>query len=153
MSQIEFRLLDILELLEDDNKADLIREYSEESKCDAVPDYFPDKVLYKTMDDNNMLDTIGAFDNGKLVGFIVSITYVLPKYSDLGTTVEYLFVLKEYRSGGTGLKLIKKIEQLAKERGSIAFFLSAPVDGSLDKIATRSLGLSKSHIIYSKSLT
>ena len=85
-------------------------------------------------------------------GFITSVTYRLPKYSTLGTTTEYFFVLKEYRTGGTGLKLLKRIEEKAKQRNATSFFLSAPLNGSLDRIAERALGLTKSHAIYSKEL-
>lgn len=141
------------DLLNDTNRALLIKSYSDESKCSAVPEYNPNFDMYYGMEDSGVLDTLAAYNEDNiLIGFAVSITYLLPKYTTLATSIEFLFVLKEYRAGGTGLNLIKEIERLGVERGAESFFVSAPTDGSLDKIAERSLGLTKTHTIYSKRL-
>lgn len=152
MKDLNIRTIGVADLETTANKELLIEAYADECKCDAVPMINPNFNTYHHLQSYDALDVVGMYDGSTLVGFAGAITVELPKYSQLGTTTEFVFVLKEYRKYNAGLRLINELERRAKDRGSVSFFISAPVGGSLDKIATRSLGLTKSHIIYSKQL-
>lgn len=146
-----YKEMSVVELLEIPYINDLFDEYAKESKIDAVPEYNPDMEMFKTIEDMGMLKTVVALNDKKIVGFGTILFSKLFKYSVMAGTVENIFVLPEYRRGGTGIKLLRMLEDEAKARGCYTIFMSAPINGSLDKIASYN-GYSKTNMTYAKRI-
>jgi L-amino acid N-acyltransferase YncA len=78
----------------------------------------PDSNYYKTLDEQGVLHIVTARDEGKLVGYYVSLVRTHPHYQGtLFGLVDLYFILPEYRLAHTGLELFKAMEQSLKERG------------------------------------
>ena len=140
------------EILNANNAKYLFDEYAKESKSGTVSTVVkPDIEGYKQLEELGVLDCVGAFDDEKLVGFVVSITSNMYHYSTFCTVIESQFVLKEYRKEGTWKKLLDLAEEQAKKRGSTNLFMTAPVGGRLDKIA-KFYGFKPTSVFYGKDI-
>ncbi len=129
----------------------LFESYYNEGKVATVPDMNPSKDTYLQLEATGMLRSIGVFDGDKMVGFSVFYIAIMPHYSKLATTIESIYIDREYRKYGTGRKLVDKITEISKEAGSVNMFMSAPIDSSLDRVAS-SFGFVASNTIYIKSI-
>ena len=119
-----------------DKAIELFDEYALEAKIEEVPDHNPDVNMFKKLEELNMIYTVAAF---------------MLKYSVPGAVVENIFVQKQHRSSGAGIKIIRRLEEEARSRDAVTMFLSAPIGGSLDRIA-ESFGFNKTNTTYSKAL-
>lgn len=96
-----------------------------------------DAVTYQKLDEAGILNSWGAYYNGKLIGFTFIICTVLPKTSVYMTTCDLIFVGKEYRRTGAGLKLIKEARIFGKNKGTKGILFTAKEGGTLDKLLPR----------------
>ena len=72
----------------------------------------PDWDTYYILEEQGMLHIFTARDNGKLVGYFVTITRLNIHYKDhLFAANDAIFIKKEYRKGFTGIRLIKFAEK------------------------------------------
>ena len=138
-----------LEILENVNSDYLFDCYAQESKGSLIPTHKPDKELYLRLYETGALMVLGVFDQDKLVGFMSGITSIMPHYGEPATTIESIFVLKEYRGNNTGKKLIQKMEEICST--SVAMFISSPVNGVLGKYIGR-LGYEETTRVFTKKL-
>jgi ribosomal protein S18 acetylase RimI-like enzyme len=129
----------------------LFDNYYNEGKVSLVPDMNPSKDTYLQLESTGMFRSIGVFDGDKMVGFSMFYTSIMPHYSKLATTIESIYIEKEYRKYGTGKKLVDKITEISKESGAVNMFMSAPINSSLDLVAS-SFGFTATNTIYIKSL-
>lgn len=130
--------------------ADLLREYAEQAnELLAAP--APQMDSYIKMEEAGYLHAIGAFIDGKLVGFAGLIVAVLPHYGHLSASMESLFVGKAHRKSGAGLKLIKEAESMARDLGATSFAMTVPAHGKLSSIMPR-VGYRKTNEVFLKVL-
>lgn len=61
---------------------------------------------------------IGAFDNGKLVGFIIGKTKATPLYNHLGW-ISLIYVKRNYRNRGIGSRLLLLLEEKFRDKEEI----------------------------------
>lgn len=132
----------------------LVEEYVAESKPEEMPRHNPDMAGYKRLEAAGMLSVLGAYDDNKLIGFIIIIATPVPHYgSDAKlATVESYFVSCAHRRGGTGLKLLRAAETKAKEMGAVVMFVSAPVNGRLIRVMP-SFGYRESNRVFCRRLS
>lgn len=104
---------------------------------------------YRSMEASGMLHAFGAFHGEQLVGFLSLIMPIMPRYSTMIAVSESYYVLREYRSTGAGLRLLKAAEDLAFGRGSPGIYVSAPWGGALGTVLERR-GYTASNVIYFK---
>lgn len=112
----------------------------------------PDWPRYEQLEANGALLSVGAFVDGVLVGY--SLTLVGPHLHYVGLTVaqnDVLFVAKEHRHGRIGLDLIRKTEEMAKERGARLVTWHAKEGTALAALMPR-LGYDVHEIIFSKGV-
>lgn len=122
-------------ILTSSNMANLYKLYAEESMSDVVPSPSPDFNHYNELYDTGVMSIFCAYSNESVVGFAISITVKMLHYTALSTTVESIFVKKEFRNGTSiGSKLISMIKDDAKQRGASSIFMSAPVGSNADKL-------------------
>lgn len=77
----------------------------------------PDWARYKSLADQNMITIITARDKGILVGY--SLFFVSPHIhykNNIVANNDVLFLHPDYRQGRTGLKLLRKCEQVLQEQ-------------------------------------
>ncbi len=112
----------------------------------------PDWPRYEQMEANGALVAVGAYANGELVGY--SLTLVGPHLHYVGLTVaqnDVLFVAKEHRHGRIGLDLIRKTEELAKDRGARLVSWHAKEGTALAALLPR-LGYGVHEIIFAREV-
>lgn len=137
------------EILDAKNSPEILREYAEE--C-VVPDYKPQRWMYKNMNDAGILNCIGAFDGEVLIGFVVVISAVMPHNGKKIATIESIFVMSEHRSSGAGLELIEATESLARELDCTAILASPRIASRMEKVLSRLPKWDATHTAFTKWL-
>lgn len=148
----EIRKVTIEQHFAEPNIAELWELYAEESKIKGLPPHNPQRQMYEAMENMGILHIWGAYDDGKLVGFVVLLVNIVPHYSVAMSTLESFFVHRYYRKGGTGSKLLQAAEAKAKELGAFCMLVSAPTGGRLEK-AMPMFGYRHTNTTFMKELT
>jgi GNAT superfamily N-acetyltransferase len=148
----EIRKLTVDEYYAEPNIAELWELYAEESHTKGLPPHNPQRQMYQGMENVGVLHTWGAYDDGKLVGFIALLVHVAPHYGAMLGTLESFFVHRYYRKGGTASKLLRAAEAKAKELGAVGLFASAPAGGKLEK-AMLMFGYRHTNTVFFRGLT
>ncbi|SNR73686.1 Acetyltransferase (GNAT) domain-containing protein [Methylobacillus rhizosphaerae] len=134
------------------NLGELFSEYASEA---AIPDLGAPIVhydSYRTMESAGLLHIFAAFDGDHLIGFLVMIASIYPHFGKLLASTESYFVSKSHRHTGAGLKLMAIAEQKARELGAIGFYVSAPLNGVLDRLIERK-GFNLTNRVFFKSFS
>lgn len=90
---------------------------------------------YRALEDAECLNVIAVTYNGELVGFCT--VMVVPSLHSDGNyigTAESLFLAKEHRVGRLPVRLIRKAQEVARDKGADVFYVSAPVGGPLERL-------------------
>lgn len=124
----------VSEITGDSNFSSLRDGYAAEASISGMPDPSDKMGMYLEIEKSGVFQAFAAFDDGKLVGFVATITPIIPHYGVAVTVTESLFVGAEYRKTGAGLKLIRAAEKHSKSVGSPGTFISAPSGGKLAEI-------------------
>jgi GNAT superfamily N-acetyltransferase len=119
------------------NTLRLLEEYAEESAIEGLPKPTAKLLVYKHLENTGTLVPFIALKDNNLIGLVTILAPIIPHYGILVAVAESLFVIKEYRKTGAGIKLISAAEKYAKEIGSPGLLLSAPSGGDLEKILPR----------------
>lgn len=121
-------------LLENSEPYNLFTNYYNEGSRGLLDSPNVNKEIYYSMDRVGLLDVFAVVDaSSKIVGFIVASTSINPNYNTLCTIVMGLFIDKQYRKHGTAKKLLAKIEQVAKDKGSKLLTVSTPSDSKFNR--------------------
>ncbi len=144
----EIRLSNVDEMLA--NAGALFSEHWEEVALNKqVMVLKPDEQKYRTMEANGMLLILGAFCDGKVVGYSVNFVTNHPHYADLIVcNNDLLFVTGDKRCGRLGLQLIRATEKEAKQRGVQLMLWHAKPGTALEKMMPR-LGYGVQDTIFS----
>jgi GNAT superfamily N-acetyltransferase len=119
------------------NIAAVLAEYAAES---AIEEFGPANVqfdTYRNLEASGALHPMGAFEDGRLIGFITVIMIVLPHHGVSSATVESFFVPRAARKKGIGLLLLGHAEDVVRDMGAKVLLQSAPIDGSLARVLSR----------------
>lgn len=130
---IEIHKTTVSEILAQHN-AHIIEEYSNESSISLLPKPKAQFEMYSKLEFNGALECFGGYLDNKLIGFFAVIPTVIPHYGSCVLMVESIFVCNEYRKTGLGIKFIKKLESIAKDKKALCIFMSAPVNSRLSKL-------------------
>lgn len=106
---------------------------------------------YKQLVELGMMQPIGAFIGTELVGFAVLLISEMPHHGKKLAITESLFVASTHRKGGVGLKLIRALEEHARNVGAACLLVSAPHGGSLERVMPR-LGYRHSNSTFVRSM-
>ena len=148
----EIRKSSIAEHFAEPNIAELWELYAEEAKIKGLPQHNPQRHMYDTLEQMNLLHIWGAYDEGRLIGFAVLLVNMVPHYGLPIGTLESFFVHRYYRKGGTAKRLLTAAEAKAKELGAFGMFISAPTGGRLEK-AMPLFGYRHTNTTFLKDLT
>lgn len=112
----------------------------------------PDRAAYETMEARGIVRPLGVFAGGELVGFCaVLVTPSLHCGGNIMASTEALFVASEHRAGGAGVALLQAADQEAAKAGAAGLYVSAPVDGRLERVLPR-CGFKAVNTIFYRSL-
>ena len=139
------------DIMEAPKFADLVAEYGEECGIDGLPKPQAKLDLYLTLDAHGSIQTIAAWKDGDLIGFVIVLAPVMGHYSTTICTTESLFVAKEHRSSGAGLALLRAAEDYAREVGSPGLLVSAPSGGPLEAVLPR-VGYKETNRVFFKNV-
>ena len=112
----------------------LLSEYASESQIQGLPTASAKMETYRILDKSSTFALFGAFSGDVVVGVVIILTHIIPHYGIGISVTESLFAAKSHRKSGVGLKLIRAAEAHAREVGSPALLISAPINGVLDRV-------------------
>lgn len=124
-------MIDILLISHEQLEADpdfkkLVDEYSAECSIEGMPPTNHDYDLYQKMEKAGFAQMLGAYKDSSLIGFLVLLVSPNAHYGCKIGSTESIFVSKNHRSHGAGLKLLKTAEEIAKVMGAAGMFVSTP---------------------------
>lgn len=134
MEPVTIRPCTVAEVFAAPNIDELLAEYASESSIAGLPSAVPNRDLYAGLEATGFMQVIGAFEGERLVGFLVLVVTVNPHYSQILAVTESYFVAAEHRKTGAGLQLLAVAENLAKQKGALGMFVSAPVQSRLARV-------------------
>lgn len=112
----------------------------------------PDWEQYEKAEQEGILKGFTAREDGKLVGYFVTIVQRSLHYSDyIFATNDVIFLHPEYRKGLAGWRLVKFAEKCLKEDGVSILFINTKVHKPFDALVTR-MGYNLVERVYSKRL-
>ena len=132
------------------NNEELLKKYFIEGHS-LVTSYKINKEAYYNMEKANLLDTLVAIKDDKIVGFIVATTTINPNYGDLQSTIMAIFVDKPHRKYCTAKGLINKMETVVKAKGSKLLTISSPLNSHFNTYLS-TLGYKHINNFYGKVL-
>lgn len=134
MTPITIRHCAATELLDAPNRHELWDEYALESSINGLPHPNVQIDMYRMLEQQGVIQLIGAFDDTKLIGFVAVLANVLPHYGVVMAITESFFVSKAYRKTGAGLKLLRAAEGHARSIMAPGLLVSAPFGGRLAEV-------------------
>lgn len=134
---IAVRKVSIQDTWESINWPKMLAEYIEECVFEGLPPIVLNKELYKQLERMSVLHTFGAFEGPVLIGHINMMVTPSTHYNYLMASTESFFVLKEYRSTGVGLRLLRAAENFAKECKVGGLLVSSPKGQKLASVLER----------------
>lgn len=148
---IEIRRISVQDAIDSQELGVLLDGYSSES---AMPEIgTPDAQLhmYVAMERAGALHSLGAYQNGELIGLLLMIVSVLPHYGKTIASTESFYVADYARHTGAGLELLHEAEAWAKEMGAVALLVSAPTGSRLERVMQRK-GYRQTNVVFTKGL-
>lgn len=124
----------VAEMYNHEHFHELVAEYADECAIDGMPAPEYKMESYLQLEKVGALKTFAAFNNERLIGFIVLVSPVIPHYGMLVTVIESVFVGKAFRKTGAGLRLIRAAEMHAKEIRSPGLLANAPYGGEAGNV-------------------
>lgn len=134
---VHFRVLTAQQFFNE--AVELLIAHREELATDkALMKLKPDFDKYYALDGTGELMVIGAYRGNEMVGYSVNIITNNLHYADLMMCQnDVLFLAMGERKGATGLRLIRKTEQLAKLEGAQIMLWHAKPGTNLDQLMPR----------------
>jgi len=132
---------------------ELLAAYGDESSIPEIGQPSPCMETYRGMAASGVLHFVGAF-SPELVGVVSVLVFGLPHYAGRRVaSIESFFVAPHARHGGTGIRLLRSAEELARGLGAQALMVSAPVGSRLAKVMTRTAGYRPTNQVFTRGLT
>lgn len=153
MSQGQVKSVRYTDILDAENARALIDEYSVECSIPEIGPTNPRRDLYAAMESTGLMQTFGAYVDGKLAGFATVLIYTLPHYGRQIATVESIFLAAGHRESGLGRELMAAVEGFARQRDCAAILYSTPVGSRLEQLLSLRKSCRRTNAIFCKSLT
>lgn len=130
----------------------LVEHWGEVARNKEVMVLKPNVLAYQALEDAGALISLGAFDDGRMVGYAVTICSAHLHYADLiYASNDVIFVAGSHRNGPAGIRLMRETERLALERGARLILWHAKPDTTLDRILPR-MGYGVQETVFSRQL-
>lgn len=103
----------------------LISDYADECATEGLPRPRGDLDLYKTIEKAGFAQAVKVTYDDQLIGFAVVISTINPHRGITLSVTETLFISKESRKRGAGLRLIGECRRVARDVGAPKLLLTA----------------------------
>ena len=147
---MEIKEISFTQLFEYPGFDEFCAEYAEESGNADLGHALPNKDFYLTLESLDKCFCIGAFDGPDLVGFCVLIIQEHTHYSKIVGWCDSIWIAKPHRKGYAGLKIIREAQALARDKGAVGVYFSAPEGARLSMLFER-LFQPKDRVYWAKS--
>lgn len=107
---------------------------------------------YEQLEAAGALDVFAAYQGGAMIGFISTLSQVSLHYGKPITVTESFYVMQQHRKSGAGLKLLRVVEQLAREKQSAGLLITAPSGEALEVVLSAT-GYALSHKVFFKGIS
>lgn len=134
---MKVKIISVAEVTNNPMFADMCTEYANESGNADIGFSQPNTRFYKTMESLGRCFCVGVFDGEDMVGFAALLLNEHPHYSTNIGVCDAIFIKREFRKGPVGLRLIRKVRELAKEKGAPGVYFSAPANSRLSILFAR----------------
>ena len=134
ISSLDIRSVSFLDLWSDGQH--LFEDHCRELEDSRVA-FLPDNNRYLSLDDLDMLITLGAYIDGHMIGYSVSVIYRHGHFDEILATNDSLYVDPSYRRGPIGWKLILSTEKSAQECGVSRMLWTAKCNSNLDMLLSK----------------
>ena len=113
----------------------------------------PDVSRYKLLEDAGKLISLGVYeDDGTPIGYSINFLHANLHYSGLMMIQnDILFLDKKHRRGSIGVQILKKTEEIAKERGAMFALYHAKPNTPFQALLQK-MGYDVQDIIFSKEI-
>lgn len=128
----------------------LLKEYGEECGIEGLPTPQARFESYRALQNSGSMNIIAAYYDKKLIGFVSILTPVMPHYSIKLCVLESIFVAKDKRNTGAGIRLIKAAEQFSANAGSPGLLISAPYGGDLAELLPKMEYVETNRVFFKK---
>ncbi|RAU21077.1 hypothetical protein CU669_15080 [Paramagnetospirillum kuznetsovii] len=145
------RACSVSEILANDNLPSLHQEFASEVATFAAPAPLEKMEGYRALEAGGGLQAYGAFMGSLLVGFVMVLVSNAPRISIPIAVADGMFVGREYRKTGAGLKLIRAAEGHARQVGSPCLMIGTPSNGPLVKVLP-ALGYDETNRVFMKAV-
>ena len=115
-----------------------------------MPETNRDYEQYERFEQAGFSRMFAAYNDEKLIGFLVLLVSPNPHYGCKIGTIESIFVGAEYRKSGAGLKLLKAAEDTAKGMGAVGIFVSAPAGSQLADVMSKMSPYTETNRVFFK---
>ncbi len=113
-------------------------EYTAECGDPLIGETGPAREIYATLHQVGALICGAVLDEGKLIGVVFVVLNPAPHYRGaMVANVESIFLLKRYRSGARGLRLINWAKERAKEAHCVSMSITTTAGSELEKLGFR----------------
>jgi len=150
--EIKIKLVTVKELFSSSNWDNVVSAYINESNNKVLPKANVQEYVYQELEDTGMFKVIAAYEEDKLVGFIMASFSILPHYLVKSVSTSAIFVLQEYRNTNTTKRLLNTLEDVSRKAGIKAFIMTAPKESRLEK-AARIFGFTATNTLFTKVLS
>lgn len=113
-----------------------------------------DDAKYTALDKAGMLEVVTARNDGRLVGFFVTLLTPNPHYADAGLMAytDMYYLSPEYRKGNVGLRLFSFVEECWRKKNVVKAYSSHKLHRDRSAMF-RILGWNPTDLIYTKVLS
>ena len=133
-------------------RENLLEEYAAEIRAEGLPNPAPDRVLNTTLESIGAYHCIGAYLDGRMVGFVGVVVNTFPHYGRKGACTESFFVSKSHRHTRAGKLLLLAAERLAADLGAMCLMVSSASGSALERVMSRTAGYRHSNTVYMRVL-
>lgn len=134
---MEIKKFKVSEMYALDYFHELVAEYAAECAIDGMPAPEYRMQSYLSLEEAGALASWGAFADGRLIGFVVTVSPVIPHYGMTVTVIESIFVAKAYRHTGAGIRLEYVAADYAQSIGSPGIMANSPHDSEFAEVLPR----------------
>lgn len=149
---VDIREVSVAEIARAPNIHALLDEYGEESGLEGMPPPAWQLDVYLQMEEAGFLHPLGAYEGGRLLGFLLLLVHSVPHYGAVIAVSESFFVASADRSTGAGMKLLKAAEKKAVALEAVGLLVSSPAHGRLGEVLAKTEYV-VSNVVYFRSLT
>lgn len=110
-----------------------------------------DLALYRAAEQAGTALAFAAFDGGRMVGYVSGFVVRHPHYGFVIGQHDLLFVHPDCRKGALGLRLMRRFEREAKDKGAAAVMYHAKPGTVFERILQRT-GCMEEEVVYRKEL-